>query len=341
MDTRKVQSVGGGSYTVSIPKEWCEQQDITSGNVVNVHQYLDGTLVVQTQETKSNSSIESAVQLDHDEINRLEQLLRAAYTAGIKTLVLTATTEFSTAQRRIAEEVARNLTGVSITKASDTQITVQVLLNSTEISVSQSVRQLKFIALSMQEIAVESLTAESVASQLVTREDQVNRLSAMIKRSFSRSLTRLDEVDALGHTRPELFRLWETTRELERVADHAECIAMTAPAISDLVSESVLEAIQTFGYEARGIVADGVSVIIGDTGVATAHEALVARDELCESINQFIQNCGSKTKTAQLRLVLHRVRRTAEHGGNIAELGLQHGVYHEDLTTQKLVDKNS
>jgi len=339
MDTRKIQSVGGGTYTVSLPKEWGAEQGVAPGDVVNVHWHLDDVLAIQTRERDSTDHTESVVRIARDETDRLEGVLRAAYAAGIKELTLVAATEFSTAQRRLVDAVAKKLTGVSVVEASETEITVQVLLNREEVSVSQSVRQLKFVALSMHETAIESLTADSAATHLTTRDDQADRLYAMIDRSFRRALWRLDEVDALGYSRPELFELWATTRELERVADHAEGIATTIPAVDGSVPESALEELRTFGREARSIVADGVAVIVGDAGAETAHETLRARDDLCEAIGHAVDD-GSMSDAAQLRPVSHRVRRTAEHGGNIAELGLQNAVRHGELTAPKPVDEN-
>jgi phosphate uptake regulator len=232
------------------------------------------------------------------------------------------------------------LTGVSVSEASETEITVQVLLNRDEVSVSQSVRQLKFIALSMHETALESLTAGSTAEHIATRDDQADRLYAIINRSFVRALGRLDEVDALGYTRPALFELWETTRQLERVADHAEGIATTIAAIDDSVPRPALDEVRTFGQDARGLVSDAVSVIVDDTGAETAYETLLARDDLCEEIETYAHSGGSTNRRSQLRPVLHRVRRTAEHAGNIAELGLQNAVRHGELTAPHPVEEN-
>lgn len=340
MDTRKIQSVGGGTYTISLPKEWGKERDIEPGDVVNVHQHLDGILAVQTQETESNSPIQSTIQFDHYEPERLEQSLRAAYAAGLKELVLVSNTEFSTAQRQVIDEVAKKLTGVSVDKTSNSEITVKVLLKRDEISVTQSVRQLKFIALSMHKSAIKSLQSESAATHLTTRDEQADRLYALINRSFTRSLARLDEVDALGYTRPELFELWETTRELERVADHAEGIAKTAPAVDDTVPQSAFDKLQQFGCAARSLIVDSVSVIVGDASAEVAYETLLARDELCKQIKTYADTGQLMTKSPQLRPVLHRIQRTAEHGGNIAEIGLQHGVRHREFTDTETIEGN-
>jgi len=326
MDTRKIQSVGSGTYTVSLPKEWSNSQDITAGDIVNLHQYRDGILAVQTQEADTNSRIQLRMQVAPGETEQIKQTLQAAYIAGIKEITLTTTREFSTNQQQIVNEVSKALIGVSVVETSKTEIVVQVLLNREQISIDQIVSQIKFIALSMHETAIKSLTVGSDPEEIATRDDQINRLYAMVNRLFERALVRLDEVDALGYNRPALFELWETTRELERVADHAKGIATTVPAISDTIPCTALKEVQAFGRDARMLVSDAVAVVVDDAGIKTAHETLLTRDELCKEIEYYTQNINSINKGLQLLPALHRVRRTAEHGGNIAEIGLKDAV---------------
>ena len=333
MDTRKIQSVGGGTYTVSLPKDWAESQGINTGDAVNLHTHIDGVLVIQTQECEDDAPGRIAVRVAQDDTESLERTLRAAYAVGAKEVRLDAADGFTTEQRRVVDQVARNLTGVSVTEESESTITVRTLLDTGEVSVRQSVRQLKFVALSMHRDATAAVTGNRKPGDLADRDDQADRLYAMIDRSFARGLARLDEVDALGLTRSELFELWATTRELERVADHAEGIVTVVTEINDSIDESTTDEIREIAQRAHEIIADAVSVIIGDADVETAQQALTARDQLREDITTFeCRLAESSNEGAQLRPVLDRLRRTAEHGGNIAEFGLRHAIRHGKLT---------
>lgn len=333
METRKIQTVGGGTYTVSLPKGWAEAQDIDTGDTVNLHTHIDGILALQAREGEDGEPGRVAVRVAHDEATSLERTLRAAYAVGAKEVHLDAVDGFTTDQRCVVDQVARNLTGVSVTEESESKITVRTLLDTEEVSVRQSVRQLKFVALSMHRDATAAVSGDVNPGNLADRDDQADRLYAMIDRSFARGLARLDEVDALGLTRSELFELWGTTRELERVADHAEGIATVATEIDDPVDEPITEEIRDIGQRTREIVADAVSVIIGDADVETAQQALTARDQVREEITSFeCQLAGSANESAQLKPILDRLRRTAEHGGNIAEFGLRHAIRHGELT---------
>lgn len=177
------------------------------------------------------------------------------------------------------------------------------------------------------------MTEDTNPRKLADRDDPADRLHAMIDRSFARGLARLDEVDALGVTRPELFELWAATRELERVADHAEGIATVATAIDDAVEDSTRDEVRDIAQMAREIVTDAVSVIVGDTDAETARQALTDRNQVREQITTVECHVEESSEGgSQLRPVLDRLRRTAEHGGNIAELGLRHAIRHGDLT---------
>ncbi len=333
METRKIQTVSSGTYTVSLPKEWAESQDITAGDTVSLHTHIDGVLALQAQECADDTPERIAIQVAHADAEPLERTLRAAYAVGAKEVRLEAVDRFTTDQRRIVDQVARNLTGVSVTAESESTITVRTLLDTEEVSVRQSVCQLKFVALSMHRDATAAVTEDTDPGNLADRDDQADRLYAMIDWSFARGLARLGEVDALGLTRPELFELWGTTRELERVADHAEGIATVAAEIDVAVDDSIKNDLREVAATAREIVADAVSVIVGDVSVETAQQALTARDRVREEIATLERRLGeSSNEGTQLGPVLDRLRRTAEHGGNIAEFGLRHAIRHGELT---------
>jgi phosphate uptake regulator len=307
MYRRKIQSVGGGTYTVSLPKEWADARGISTGDAVDLHTHVDGVLAVQASESETDR----AVRVDLSDGASVERTLRAAYAAGAKEVRLDAPGGFDAEQRAALDSVTRNLTGVSVVEGSDTTVRVRILLDTGEVSIRQSVRQLAFVALSMHRDATAALSTD--AERPAGRDDQADRLYAMVDRSFARALARLDEVDSLGLTRPELFDLWATARELERVADHAERIAA-----ANLSDGAALDETREAAADARAIVEDAVSVVVGDAPAETARATLDERDTVRDRIGAL-----DARHDGELRPVLDRLRRTAEHGGNIAELGLR------------------
>lgn len=322
METRKIQTVGGGTYTVSLPKEWAEANGVAAGTEVHLHAHIDDLLVMELGE-RGDDARRAAVVVDSEDPDRLERALRATYAAGFEEVAFRSETAFTRDQRRVVEDVAGTLVGVALADESESLLTVRTLLDADEVSVGQSVRQLQFVALSMHREATAALTRGGGAEPSADRDDEADRLFRLIDRHFARGLSRLDEVDALGLTRPELFELRTTARELERVADHAERVATVAAAV-DGVPASAADDLEALGERSRSVVEDAVSAVLGDAGPDAAHRALAERDEVRERASA-IDRRLFEAADADYRLtrVVDSLRRTAEHGGNVAELGLR------------------
>ena len=335
MESRKIQTVGGGTYTVSLPKTWAEAHDLEAGSTVDLHTHVDGVLVVEAREPEAATG-PVRVAVDDEPPVHLERTLRAAYAAGVSAVRFETTDGFDGDQRRRIEAVARTMTGVTVAGESATQVTVRTLLDPGSVSLAQSVRQLTFVALSMHRDATAALSADG-GIELADRDEQADRLAAMVDRHFARGLDRLDEIDALGRRRPALFELWTTARQLERVADHAERIAATARGVA--TDDDTVALLDDLAATARGVVEDAVSVIIDDAGVETAREALRARDSVRERATRIERERFDPAATDyRLVRVLDSLRRTAELGGNVAETGLRAAVRCGQLAEPITVD---
>ena len=328
MESRKIQTVGGGTYTVSLPKTWAEAHDLEAGSTVDLHTHVDGVLVVEAREPEAATG-PVRVAVDDEPPVHLERTLRAAYAAGVPAVRFETADGFSDGQRRRIEAVTRTLTGVTVAEESTTRITVRTLLDSGSVSLAQSVRQLAFVALSMHRDATAHLGTDG-GTDLADRDEQADRLAAMVDRHFYRGIDRLDEVDALGQRRPVLFELWTTARELERVADHADRIARTVAAM-DAVDTETAAALDDLATAARGVVEDAVPVVIDEAGVETTREALHARDAVRERAGEIESDHFDSETDYRLVRVLDGIKRTAEHGGNIAETGLRAAIRRGDL----------
>ena len=324
MDSRKIQTVGGGTYTVSLPKAWAESHSLEAGATVDLHTHRDGVLVVEAREP--DDAIERVrISVDDVEPEPLEQSFRAAYAAGASAVRFEANEGFSDAQRRRIETVARTMTGVTIVDETAEAITVRALLDPTEVSIGQSVRQLSFVALSMHRDAVAGLSTDRGVG-LGDRDEQADRLAAMVDRHVCRAVARLDEVDALGQSRPELLDLSRTAHELERIADHAGRIADAATTVEAPAPETV-DALEEIAQTAQGVAEDAVRVVVDGADVETARAALRVRDRLRDRTEALERRDFAAGDTDyRLVRVLDSLRRTAEHGGNVAEIGLRAAV---------------
>ncbi|MFC7164730.1 phosphate signaling complex PhoU family protein [Halospeciosus flavus] len=326
METRKIQQVGGGTYTVSIPVQWANDHDIEAGNTAYLYTHRDGSLVVRWNEKEHSELATTDIELDDTAPEVAERMLVAAYSAGFKKIQLRNSEGLSSAQRRAIDTCTRGLTGVEITEESTHHVTVQGLLDASDVSIRQSTIQLQYITLSMYQAALDFFAGESTESEhIITRDDEADRIFHLITRHFNRSLLDLAELDLLGITRPQLFEYYVTARQLERIADHAAKIARCVQRTEYTVSEELVTESRAIGENARQVVEEASDAIINGESTEMAHSAL----DDCEHVIQEARNLDrtlidhSPEEAYILTRVLDSIIRTAKYGGNIAEIALR------------------
>jgi phosphate uptake regulator len=327
METRKVQTVGSGTYTVSLPKGWAEAEGIEAGDVVALRTHVDGTLVVRVRDRRADRRATATV----DGAADVERAVRAAYAAGCEAVTLDADGAFSDAERAALDRCVRTLTGVTADDDGDGRATVRAPLDPAEVSVRQSVRQLRFVALSMHRDATTALCGGEWGNG--GRDDQADRLYAMVDRHLARGLNSLEVVDALGVTRPELFGLWATASELERVADIAERIGRIAAERDEPVAGTRAEAVRAAGEHARDAVDRATDAVVGDTGADTARLVFDDCDRALDAVERLDYRLGGGDGTDyRLGRAVDGLRRTAERGETVAELALGAAIRRDDVT---------
>ncbi|WP_066417446.1 AbrB/MazE/SpoVT family DNA-binding domain-containing protein [Halorubrum aethiopicum] len=344
METRKIQTVGSGTYTVSLPKEWAESRGVTAGDAVTLHEHVDGVLAIQEGEGGDDTAPITA-RIESSSPETIERTLRAAYAAGSREVVLDPDGPLTAEQRRAIDRVARGRIGMSVAVESETSMTVRILLDAEEVSVGQSLRQLSFVVRSIHRDAVDALADPAGSGDPAafdSRGEQADRLSAMIERSAVRGAADLAEIDALGSTRSELFESWTAMRELRRVHEAATEVGAAAGRLDAPPTEARMEACREIGDAAREVVSEGVAALLGDGGVDAARSALDGRDRTRRRIEAFDRRLPKGDADAsELRLVSRELRRTAERGGDIAGIALRRAIRRGETIADRESERGS
>ena len=370
MQTRKLQQVGGGTYTVSIPKEWADDHAFEAGMELHLYSHADGSIVVRTTERDGGALDAVRIAVAGSAPERVARALRAAHAAGFESVVLVPDEDgpgrFDDAQRRAARSVVRSLVGTDLVACRDDEITVQHLLDAGTVSVRQSVVQLEFTALSVHRTAMAAvLDGEGDAEQVRERAAEADRLARMVRRHTTRSLTAFDELDRLGVSRTELFDYDATSRALARVADEAVRTVEVGTALPAPLPEAVGTTVRETAADARETVEAATTAVLDEPDAAAAHAALDRRDETVATVEAATEalfdpaatqsgdavvgptgaapSAGETggggphpaergTTTAAAGRVLDAVRRTAHCGGTVAEVALRVAVREESGT---------
>jgi phosphate uptake regulator len=341
METRKLQRVGGGTYTVSIPKQWATTHGLEAGTAVNLYTHLDGSIVVRSHAKDGGNLATVRIEVDGEGPDRVRRALRAAQAVGFESVTLVSDVPFTAEERRAVNAMVRGLVGTEVVDERDDELTVRNLLDASDVSVRQSVVQLQFVALSIHRRATASLTAanDEAYDQLRERESEADRLFEMVSRHFTRALISLEEVDRLGTTRPELFDYYETARQLRALASQGVGIARATRRLSEPLPDAVADDVSAVADATRTVVEDASGAVLDAGDAESVHRVFDARDEARARVDalderltdEWIDCLGDAAVAIAVARTVDSLARTLDHGAAVADVALRARTRTENL----------
>lgn len=326
METRKVQVTGGSTFTVSIPKSWATDQDISAGSEIELHPQGESLLLVPKRQRSGTEGRLDILDLTGADLARAVVTM---YVSGFD-LIRLETDAIDPEQRRIVRDATQSLVGLEVVEETGEHILLQDLLDSSELSIHNAITRMRLIALTMLDDAVRSVTEtdHELARDVIDRDDDVDRLWFMVSRVFRSVLRDPSAAAALGLSREGCFDYHSSARQLERIADHSVKIATLSTQLED-VPEDVSEAIAALQEEARAIIERAMSALLEEDSERATQLANEARDTVTDiddhtrSIDELIRELADPAQAQLLGLIVDSLSRTADYGGNIAETALQ------------------
>jgi phosphate uptake regulator len=326
METRKVQVTGGSTYTVSLPKDWATENDVSAGSVVEFHSEEDILLLSpKSDEEREKGSIE----IDGLEGDRLTRAVMTMYVSGFDVINFEAP-RVTAGQRRTIREATQGLVGLEVIEETGERVVLQDLLDSSELSVHNAITRMRLVSLTMLSDAVTALLEDDdeLAHDVIERDDDVDRLWYMVSRVFRTVLRNPAAATEIGFPRETVFDYQSSARQLERIADHATKIASISLEIGP-VNESVAEVLRDLQTAAVTVPETAMDALLEDDPDAAVSLATDARadlpdiDERARDVDDVIRDLDDPELAQSLGLVVDSLSRTADYGGNIAESALQ------------------
>ena len=320
---RKVQLTGGSTYTVSLPKEWADDNDVAVGTRLYLYPHRDRSLVVRPVDDDGDYLERKRIDAYGVDEADLWDRVTAAYLAGNDAIEIRANGGIEPVHRRVARRASTQLAGLEVLEESDSHVELYDVLETEQVSLSDAVEQCLTVTLSMHEEAVETVVEADADRASLVRDvdDDVDRLFALVARNFRRSLADIEELHRLGVSREAAFASYMCARQLERVGDHAERIAAVAGRLSAPPAEDLAERITELGGRTRAVVDGTVGGVLEEDGsrIERARSQADALDADLEALDRDLYERADED--AYLLSDVHdALVRTAAHGRNVAEL---------------------
>ena len=325
METRKVQVTGGSTYTVSLPKTWATDNGVSGGSVVEFHPEDDALLLTPRREEEKSEGTLDITGLEGEQLTRA---VITMYVSGFDIITL-ETARVTAAQRRNIRRAAQGLVGLEVIGETSERVQLQDLLDSSELSMHNAITRMRLVATTMLGDAVTALVDndDDLAMDVVQRDDDVDRLWAMVSRVFRSVLRDPRAAAEIGLDRETCFDYHSSARQLERVADHATKIANHSRDLEE-IPEAAAEAREELYEEAIETIDMAMDSLLEDDSEAATRLANDARehvaqvDEDAREVDATIRDLDPQ-QAQLLGLVVDSLTRSADYGGNIAETALQ------------------
>lgn len=220
---RKIQSTGGGTFTLSLPKKWITSQHLKSSNSIKIDWRPSGALRLTPMEQEKRTTRTISFDLEHLPDESLFDHLMGAYIAGADIVLIRHN---SKEKRKISQQIRKFLRatrGFELYDEEDSFFELRCLLNTGEMPITSSLNRMYLqLSSSIRDImSVFDGDDPTFLEDLEERESEVDALLHLIERQVRLLIDNYSIATKLNMTRIQSLESGNLARSLERMMDHA------------------------------------------------------------------------------------------------------------------------
>ena len=229
MEIRKLQKIKGGSFTLSLPKQWVEEHKLRSGEQMAVREEDDGSLRIFPMVAEFEKALEVDLSLeDFPSLRALEYCVATYYIQGSSRINIVSKKVMSAEQKKRLKQLRTELPGVEVVEEEANRLGFQVLIDPVTFSMESLIEKTSSFSLKLQQDAVKSLVEwnPALAKEVRERGGEAQRhYRVMIRQVALASLNRTiaDKIGVKNCQENITFAL--VARDLSRLVYHSSQIA--------------------------------------------------------------------------------------------------------------------
>jgi len=316
--------VGGGSYVLSLPKEWIRMANIKKNDSLGVFLQPDGTLSISPR-----LSEEKHIQMKNFDVDAIKdprflfRCLIGTYIVGCTTIIITSSARLSPAVRKIVRDFTQMTIGQEIVEETDTMIVLKDLLNPIEMPFNNSIKRMYVIIKTIFQDAILALQTKnrSLFEDIINRDNEVDRLQWLISRQYNLLLKDLDLSKKMGVPVNKALIYLIISRLLERIADHGVRIAHHAPTLIDhRIDVKIIDDLKSATEIAIHILDSSMQAFF--SGNLRKANITIESVEKLEMVSDAINALALQKRGAialSVGYITESIRRTGEYGADISE----------------------
>jgi len=229
LEIRKLQKIKGGSFTLSMPKQWVEKRRLTSGEQIAVSEEDDGSLRIFPMGAGFEKPFEVTLSLeDFPSLRALEYCVATYYIQGSSRIHVISKKVMSAEQKKRLKQLRTELPGVEVAEEEANRLSFQVLIDPATFSMESLIEKTSAFSLKLQQDAVESLVEwnPALAKEVQERGSEAQRHYRVMIRQVALASLRRTIADKIGVKNcQENITFALVARDLSRLVYHSSEIA--------------------------------------------------------------------------------------------------------------------
>jgi phosphate uptake regulator len=219
--------MGGGTFLVSLPKEWAKKNGITKGSLLGLEEVSPRKIIIGPVENTRKEVREAVIGYTQANVDEIVNDLTGKYLLGYDIIRIESRSLIERHGRAKLKEAARRLIGLEIVDEDSKKITFQFLLEERGLEPEKLVRRMAKITEGMlRDIMDGCSTLDTSLFQAVgERDDELDRLYFLLVRTLRSASVRPDVLESYGLTITELLDYRVLASYLENIGDASNNLA--------------------------------------------------------------------------------------------------------------------
>jgi len=327
MEIRKLQKIKGGSFTLSLPKNWVEKRKLKSGEQISVSEEEDGSLRIFPVEATFEKPLEVNLSFeDYPSLRALEYCVSTYYIQGSSRINILSKKIISAEQKRRLKQLRTELPGLEVSEEEANQLSFQVLIDPATFMLESLIEKTSAFSLRLQEDAVKSMVDWNLplAKEVLERSREAQRhYRVTIRQVALASLSRTIASKVGVRNCQECVTFALIARDLSRLVYHSSSIAKHVLSIDkrrvDGDVSGLIDDMSKVAYEMQKNAVE--AFLKKDVELAVA--VMGKMDEIRENEKLLLKKVMEKTKNVDtavtLSMIIRDLRRIAGHAVAVAD----------------------
>ena len=323
MNHRKVQITGGGTYFVTLPKDWATRMGIERGVELSLVENSTGSLLLIPDGVRRKNHI--GLSIEGKDRLWIERAIISCYVTGFDVIEIDGS-RITADQRRAVRGVAQSLVGLEIMDEAQDRIVLHCLVSMQDFAVEATLKRILAISRAMLNDAIQAVVAHDInlAQDVIDRDTEADRLTLVLSRELGLLLRDLLLEREIGMSRILFHEYHSVAKILERVGDHAVKISQFVISFDDELPKPVCKEIQSLYSVVSEVIAQSIEAFV-TPDLELANQVLQERDRT-EARERRAQRAREDVDAAGLATVFDSLLRVRDYAFNVAENALNMGV---------------